>query len=695
MEDTNNLSNPLNNLAGSSTPPAPPTTEVVVPGSASVPDSFGAKSPEWPVKKKKRFLPIFGGVMAILLIVGVAFGAFYFTKNLNQAATPTAPTSDPMAANPGCTFHPEKCGVNEYCVNNVCKRKGGGGIDDGIPNTSCSSASTGKCQGKSSGDACGDGGKCWALAGQTGSDGKNKCSCDGENTGTTEVITTCTDSSWTPDPALSCVGTNVTQTSNCGTTKVVPGTKNCQVACTDLATQTVAKTSLTPGEKTNVVCDFGKVADCIHPVQGTTWSSCVYKSVSGTAYTFECTASSNVGSYTSNCGLFKSTTCTADGVSCAGSPVNITVATAACTATAPTAPSVVKISPTSVKLKWTPGANGTHIRLFVSKSSTPVPNCNGVAGYGTATDCFLRKIDIPASATEYTLTGLAEGTKYYWKIHNNVSDTCNVSLATVENFTTDTTQATGEPDVTMSKTVYKDATGNKAGEYTLTSEIDTVSKDQVIVFALKVANEGTAKAENITVTDILKTNNLELLTLVDAETRCTYATSTRKVTCSGMNLDPDKSGTYTFRVKVSSGAVNGDTITNSATATYKDMPTGGEVESSTELLISTVVGCNHVCTTDTECSTGLSCDTDTGKCRKPACTDESDCNCPVVDDSTDDTTDDTADADVTDTPTKKITKTAKKTQPTVLPETGILDFPGVAAFGGGLLLAIVGILLAL
>ena len=39
--------------------------------------------------------------------------------------------------------------------------------------------------------------------------------------------------------------------------------------------------------------------------------------------------------------------------------------------------------------------------------------------------------------------------------------------------------------------------------------------------------------------------------------------------------------------------------------------------------------------------------------------------------------------------------TAVVAQPTVLPETGILDFPGVAAFGGGLLLAIIGILLAL
>jgi len=37
---------------------------------------------------------------------------------------------------------------------------------------------------------------------------------------------------WSPNPALTCVGTNVTQTSNCGGTRVVPGTKSCAVgAC--------------------------------------------------------------------------------------------------------------------------------------------------------------------------------------------------------------------------------------------------------------------------------------------------------------------------------------------------------------------------------------------------------------------------------------------------------------------------------
>jgi len=42
------------------------------------------------------------------------------------------------------------------------------------------------------------------------------------------------------------------------------------------------------------------------------------------------------------------------------------------------------------------------------------------------------------------------------------------------------------------------------------------------------------------------------------------------------------------------------------------------------------------------------------------------------------------------------TPTAVAAQPTpeVLPETGIFDTPGLAAFGGGMLLVIIGLLLA-
>ena len=104
-----------------------------------------------------------------------------------------------------------------------------------------------------------------------------------------------------------------------------------------------------------------------------------------------------------------------------------------------------------------------------------------------------------------------------------------------------------------------------------------------------------------------------------------------------------------------------------------------------DLAISTVVGCNNTCTADSECVAGLSCDPSTDKCRRPTCSEASNCNCPV------------APTEEPTAPPARATYVAQQrtVQPTVLPETGILDFPGIAAFGGGLLLAIVGILLAL
>jgi hypothetical protein len=99
----------------------------------------------------------------------------------------------------------------------------------------------------------------------------------------------------------------------------------------------------------------------------------------------------------------------------------------------------------------------------------------------------------------------------------------------------------------------------------------------------------------------------------------------------------------------------------------------------------TIVDCNYKCNSDDNCSSGLICDSDSGRCRKPACSDEKDCSCPK--------------ARKTDAPTREITtrRTTTRTaaQPTVLKEAGILDFPGAAVFGSGLLLTIIGILLAL
>lgn len=242
----------------------------------------------------------------------------------------------------------------------------------------------------------------------------------------------------------------------------------------------------------------------------------------------------------------------------------------------------------------------------------------------------------------------------------------------------------GTPNISLEKKAYQNESSNVAGTYALTNEINKVSRNQTYVYAFKVTNSGSTKADSIEVTDTLKGDNQEMLTLIDADSRCTYSATTRIVKCSGMSLAAGANGTYAFRVQVSGTPVNGDRIKDVGTLTYKDMPSGTVINASYEVTVSTVVGCNNTCTGDTECVAGLSCDSGSGKCRRPSCSDVSSCNCPLV-----------VVEEPTAGPTVRTVYVTQRPQPTALPEAGILDFPGVAAFGGGLLLAIVGILLAL
>lgn len=262
------------------------------------------------------------------------------------------------------------------------------------------------------------------------------------------------------------------------------------------------------------------------------------------------------------------------------------------------------------------------------------------------------------------------------------------------------TSACGE-DVTIEKRAYKNEAGNTAGNYTLSTEISTVAKNQTFVYAILLKNTGALTATNITVTDTLDGENQNLLTFVDSRSACTFSATTKAVTCSGISLAPEGEGVYAFRVKVSDAAVNGDVIKNVAVLTVP----GSEgvaavvVNATNELTVSTVVGCNHTCTGDAECGTGLVCDTGTNKCRKEACVDEDTCVCAVATAAPIARPTARPTAVRTAAPTREITEAPARivevVEPTVLPETGILDFPGVAAFGGGLMLAVVGILLAL
>lgn len=229
-----------------------------------------------------------------------------------------------------------------------------------------------------------------------------------------------------------------------------------------------------------------------------------------------------------------------------------------------------------------------------------------------------------------------------------------------------------ESNLSLDKKAYQDESSNTPGNYDLEQEINTVSKNQTFVYTIIIENNATTSAEGITIKDPLTGANQDQITFKDTENTCTYTAGDKTLTCN-TSLNAGETKSFSFRATVSDGAVNGTVIENVVTLIHQ----GNEQQAQKDLLVSTIVSCNHTCTADAECGDGLICDTSTNKCRNDACLNSDNCICATA------------------TPVRPISTATRAPQPTVLPETGIMDFAGVAAFGGGLLLAVIGILLAL
>ncbi len=602
MQDTNPTNQSLNTSGGLPPLPSDPT-----PTATTTSGNIGGDS-TWPAKKKNNKLKyILGGLLALILVGGTAFGAFYFTRNLNQASVPNAPESKPQAAaaRPGA----ERPGINDQGVwvnPNIEKDSSTGKTTlNGDPIRLAENGQVIRGGNEESG------------GGGANTGGQPSCSISGPtNMVMTNISTSSAKLSWTPG-----VGNYV---------KLWVSTKSDPTAdCGRLANK-ATDASCVANENGSLLNGDPNHADI--PATTTSWT--LTNLAPNTTYYWRLM----MWSYS--------------GCDSGPGPISFTTS-AACTDST-----------------WTPDPALTCVGTNVSQTS----NCGTTrttAGTKTIGTCCTSTTWTPATNTVCINTSFVQ------------TDNCTATRSAVGVKSDGACSASTQVDLNINKVAYEDESGNKAGDYELSSEIDSVSKNQIFVYAFEVTNDGDNKVEDIKVVDTLKGDNTDLLTYVDGDDRCSYASSTRKVTCDGMDLDGGESDTYAFRVKVSSNAINGDTIMNAGEISYKNMPDGGEIDASSELTISTVVGCNHVCTSDDECSTGLTCDTDTNKCRKPACADASTCNCPVekvVDDST-------------PTPTRRAT--VARVEPTELVEAGILDFPGVATFGGGLLLAVIGILLAL
>lgn len=254
------------------------------------------------------------------------------------------------------------------------------------------------------------------------------------------------------------------------------------------------------------------------------------------------------------------------------------------------------------------------------------------------------------------------------------------------------------PNLIVATKVYEDDSRNSEGEYFITKETSKVSRDQVVIYTMEVENTGEGSSSNMEISSTLTGQNQNFLNFVDTEDRCKFDYPTKKVSCKISYLAGGGEEKLKFRVKIDGKTPNGRVIRNTVRLTYGTK----SKEASVSVLTSSKVNCNELCGSDSECSTGLTCDVFSNTCRKVACTKESSCICTVA----------------TATPTKIITTTAPTETvspteaefpddiamtetPTVtedvsqLPETGILDLPGTMTFGGGILLAILGILFAL
>ncbi len=637
MQDTNLQNQSQNQLGG--LPPLPSTS----PSATPVAENIGGDS-TWPGKKKNNKLKYFlGGLLALILVGGTAFGAYYFTRNLNRASVPNAPESKPQAAQrwvrnaeTGNLVDTNKVNVREvsngeYEVISVKPQYAEQGVRINNQGT--------------------------IIGGREDGGGGGAAACTVRQATNLRVENISTNSArltWTPG-----IGNYV---------KLWVSTSSDPTgACNPLPNKTVNNVCVA-NENGKLINGDPNHADI--PASTTSWV--VNNLRPDTTYywrmmmwvTSGCDEASPITSFKTSAVTCTDTTWTPDpALTCVGT--NVTQ-TSNCGTTRTTS-GTKTTGNCCVSTTWTPATN----TVCLNTSFVQTDNCSATRSAtgtktGDACQTCTNETWSPATST------VCEGEEF------TQTSSCSSTKTRVTDGTKDCSN--GEGDLSIEKKAYEDEEDNSAGDYELNNEIDTVSKNQVFVYAFEITNDGDNRVEDIKVVDTLKGDNTDLLTYVDGDDRCTYTSSTRKVTCDGMDLDGGDSDVYAFRVKVSSSAVNGDTIKNAGEITYKNMPNGGEVDVSSELTISTVVGCNHVCTSDDECSSGLTCDPDTNKCRKPSCTEASSCNCPV-------------ERAATVQPTRRAT--VARVEPTELVEAGILDFPGVAAFGGGLLLAVIGILLAL
>ncbi len=453
---------------------------------------------------------------------------------------------------------------------------------------------------------------------------------------TTDPTTSCTPTTWTPNANTVCTGTNLTQTSNCGTTQTVAGTKVSSV-WTPNANTVCTGTNLTQtgdcGDTKTVagIKTDGTCASCTP----TTWTPNANTVCTGTNLT-----------QTSNCGTTQT------------------------------------VAGTKVSSVWTPNANTV---------------CTGTNLTQTG-DCGDTKT---VAGTKYCCSDAT------WS--PSPENTCSESKLVQKSNCGNEREVDGTkicyPNISVVTGAYADDNRNKPGVYFTDKKITKVSRDQFYVYTMEVYNTGDASIKDFVVSDTLTGQNQSLISFIDGEDKCSYDSPTKKLNCKVDKLAPKSEVKLRFRVKTAATALNGKVIRNKVSVNY-----GTSTKTATvDTLVSSIVSCNEFCNNDSECVAGLACDVFSNKCRKPSCLKSDSCNCALP---TATVTATITSARLTATPTDSVVDfpdsstavsspttraTLAQTADTIeeLPSTGIFDLPQTTIFGGGILLAILGIFLAL
>lgn len=419
---------------------------------------------------------------------------------------------------------------------------------------------------------------------------------------------TCTDTTWTPDPALTCTGTNLTQTSNCGTTRTVAGTRNCS-------------------------CTPSGVITC-NPDCPTTCGQ----------------AATTISSCTDSCGSPTTKQCPATGNCCSDTV-------------------------------WLPNANLTCTEASVTQTS----NCGTTRTVSGTKNCCIESSWGPVTTSTCS--------------DREMTQTSNCGTTRTVNGT-----KTCYPELSIETMTYADDPRNTEGVYYTDKAITKVSRGQVMLYAVEVKNSGEGGAKNVVITDSLIDQNQNLLTFVDSESKCEYNFTAKKLTCKIDSIPYKGAEKIKFRVRVAQTALNGKIIRNTARVSYSSKTR----DASVNTLVSSIVACNEACTNDSECVGGLACDVISGKCRKPSCISSTSCGCttptlsesPTMTIEMPDTTADDATLTATKTPTQRLLAEidAGPDEEEIvddLPKSGIFDLSQGTILGSGIILAIIGLFLAL